>query len=244
MVITPKHQKQENSQIMKKILTSFYLVITTAALLAQDTKNHAVEDMELIEVVLPSPGSTLITGMSYDFKIKVKNAGGEFPCACFDFTLVVGNDTVEGSILTISFFSPGDTVAITTPNQLTISPGNNGNAIAYLTGINDVNQNNDTLHLSYNIGSTGISDVESGLPEMDIYLNPNTGKLIFKMVNNEYPPDQLMLYDITGSVVRKYGSGIIKNTTSYMDISDLPAGIYVAVVNSGGNIYSKKLAIY
>ena len=230
---------------MKNTITLFYLVLATTGLLAQNLNSYKVEDIELVEAVIPSLSTTLVPGMSYNFNIKVRNAGGSFPCACFDYTLVVGNDTVKGSILTISFFNPGDTVEITTSNELTISPGNNGNAIAYISGVNDVNQNNDTLHLSYNIdGSTGISDDGFELQDEDIYFSPNMEKLVFKMVNDAYLPDQLILYTMTGSVVREYGSGTIENSTNYMDTMGLPAGIYIAAIRIDGKTYSKKLAIY
>ena len=229
---------------MKKLYISLCLLITAVTVYAQEAGNKQVEDIALAEIVSPAPGSTLIPGNSYNFNIKVTNVGSSFPCACFDYYLVVGTDTVKGGILTISFFDPGDTVEITTSNMLTISPGNNGNAVCYLSGVNDVNQNNDTLFTTYSIqGFTDIAEVRDVPIEVDIYTNPNGETLIFKMANNTVLPDKLMLYNITGTLVKEYGGAMINHTT-HMDIMDLPKGIYIAVVNSGGKTHSKKVAIY
>ena len=78
------------------------------------------------------------------------------------------------------------------------------------------------------------------------YPNPARGQVLLRWASKRSGQVSLNVYDVTGRLVspvasRPAGDGIVRNTTWHLD--DVPAGVYFAVVESGGERLSRKIVV-
>ena len=87
---------------------------------------------------------------------------------------------------------------------------------------------------------SGTSDMENGLP---IYIYPNPAKDVFainikKSTNIKV---DISIYNISGFLLQKYIC--VSNLGCELDVSALPAGSYLVKINTGNELYTRKLLI-
>lgn len=85
-----------------------------------------------------------------------------------------------------------------------------------------------------------VEDIVSGVKQLDLKNNlviaPNPSTGFFELKNGE-TYENLSIYDLTGRLMRQFRS----NNSNQFDVSDLPNGIYQAVITSNGAIATTKL---
>lgn len=120
-------------------------------------------------------------------------------------------------------------VGTTTANSYKLTQLSKGQHTAKVTAVYDEGESEPAI---VNFGvETGISDVQS--PKIALYPNPASSTVSFGQ-----KVDKAQLYEAgSGREVKS-----IKQTDS-MDVSSLPAGLYIVRINSNGHIYVSKLVI-
>jgi hypothetical protein len=82
--------------------------------------------------------------------------------------------------------------------------------------------------------------VEPAGPELSLYPNP-AGSVVNILVSTDFAEEKLTLeiLDIRGAVLR--GSTVWSGTPQAIDLSDLPAGLYLVKVNGEGFVRMGKM---
>jgi len=83
--------------------------------------------------------------------------------------------------------------------------------------------------------SSGVDDINYDLN--DIYIMPNPGSNVVEIINLPDENNWIEIYDLTGSCLMK------QKSTSHIDISALPKGLYVIKVYSITNNYFRTLKL-
>ncbi len=118
--------------------------------------------------------------------------------------------------------------------------GQSGNAVILYTFF-DTNNANDSVQLKviYNVLPTSISKIES---KNNFQLYPNPANEIIRIKYNYDSNADLIIYDITGKVVRK--ETLMAGQSDYtLSIADLKSGAYFYSLNNGKEIISMKKLI-
>jgi ELWxxDGT repeat protein len=88
-------------------------------------------------------------------------------------------------------------------------------------------------------GSVGIGEVINATDDLNIYPNPTSNILEFRIQNSELnTPTQVQIFDITGKLIRDE-----KISSNRIDVSEMANGFYVLSINSNGKIQQKKFIV-
>jgi len=87
------------------------------------------------------------------------------------------------------------------------------------------------------IGNLVLQISENTVPAFTVYPNPTTGEL--KIKNEELKIENIEIYDITGRNISSHH--LITSSSYHLNISHLPAGIYVMVVRTPAGLFYEKI---
>jgi hypothetical protein len=91
----------------------------------------------------------------------------------------------------------------------------------------DSNANNNTFCKEFSV-TVGLDEVNSQVPEIEIYPNPTTEKITINSAT--VPLKSVTIYDIYGNV--EFSQNIDNQITKTVDISFLTTGIYIVSIES------------
>lgn len=98
------------------------------------------------------------------------------------------------------------------------------------------------LILEYSQIVQGINQIDNSKDEFTIYPNPSNNFLNVVLSKNSFPINKIIIYDVTGKEIKSLDiKGNSKNLQA--DVSSLPKGIYLLILESGKTKYSKTFII-
>lgn len=193
-----------------------------------------VRDLEMVNVIQPTPGSTLNTPTSPQVVVKnVGNLVNNVTAISYRFAgLPAVNENIPPNTL-----QPGDSVSYTFSVPLSSPITQTGNLCIWVSMNGDITRTNDTIcmQITYDAAT---SVAENALNPIKMYPNPAYDRvtLDFGQLSGL---GKLQLFDLQGKLVRE--EAIELSSPYEMTLEGMPTGLYQYVVQNNNQFYRGRL---
>ena len=169
-------------------------------------------DSEIVKAVLYNFGTNTLSGIPVVYRV---------------------NEGIEISEISDSLLPPGDSLIYVFNTTTDLSAYDTFLITVYIDLLNDYNRENDTSRLQIErLGSNGIVPYKQ-IPGLSIYPNPTYGQINLSF-NKSATELQYRIQNLSGKILLQRNLPVVnegRNVT--IDMVDLPAGMYLLIVESG-----------